>query len=103
MHEDSINTISALIFVFLLIFLFIVNRTRNKITIGEKELLTEEESAEYLNISIDEFKNILLMDSAEKVGLTSYSTLAFIHYIEVGHEKKMFNKKELDEWLKYNG
>ena len=88
--------------IYYLISLFVINKIRNKSTLREKALLTEDESAEYLNISIDELKNILQKDTEKKAGLSSYDTYAFIHYIDINHGKKMFNKKELDEWIKYN-
>lgn len=68
----------------------------------EKGLLTESESAEYLNISLDEFKDILLKDEETKSKLNSYSTYRFIPYIELSSGKKLFSKKELDEWIKFN-
>jgi hypothetical protein len=73
----------------------------------EKALITEKESAEYLNISIDQFKNILLKDIQEKAslknaGVNSYDTYRFVPYIKISNEINMFAKKELDEWVKYN-
>jgi len=68
----------------------------------EKALLTETESAEYLNISIEEFKNIILKDRQTKGELTSYPTYRFIPYIEISSTTKMFSKKELDKWIDYN-
>jgi hypothetical protein len=73
----------------------------------EKALITEKESAEYLNISIEQFKNILLKDSQEKaglknVGVNSYEIYRFIPYIQISNGFNMFSKKELDEWIKYN-
>lgn len=73
----------------------------------EKALITENESAEYLNISIDQFKNILLKDNQEKAelknaGVTSYDSYRFIPYIQISNELNMFNKNGLDEWIKYN-
>jgi len=91
-----------ILLIYYLISLFVINKIRNKSALRDKPLLTEEESAEYLNISIDEFKNILQKDAEKKVGLSTYDTYAFIHYIDINHGKKMFNKKELDEWIKYN-
>lgn len=76
-------------------------QTTNSQASTEKALLTEKEGAEYLNISIDEFKNILLKDTKERIGLQSYETYRFIPYVEINN-KKMFSKKELDEWIKYN-
>jgi hypothetical protein len=71
-------------------------------TSKEKALLTETESAEYLNITIDEFKNILLNDSQTKSQLTSYAPYRFIPYIEINTATKMFNKTELDKWINHN-
>lgn len=68
----------------------------------EKALLTDKESAEYLSISLDEFNEILLKDSQQKTNLTIYPTYKFIPYIQINSSKKMFSKKELDEWIKYN-
>jgi hypothetical protein len=73
----------------------------NSIVSTEKALLTDKESAEYLNISIDEFTDILSKDSKQKEGLTGYPTYEFIPYIEINGGKRMFVKEELDEWIKY--
>ena len=70
--------------------------------ITEKGLFTESESAEYLNISLEQFKNILLQDERTKSQLSSYSTYQFIPYIELSDGVKMFSKKELDKWIEYN-
>lgn len=68
----------------------------------EKALLTEEESAEYLNITLEEFKDILIKDNQHKANLSVYPAYQFIPYIEISKGKKMFSRKELDEWVKYN-
>lgn len=68
----------------------------------EKGLFTEGETAEYLNISLDELKDILLRDMEAKAQMTSYPTYRFIPYIKLSDGKKLFSKKELDEWIKYN-
>ena len=70
--------------------------------LNEKALMTENESAEYLNISIDQFKDILSKDSQEKVKEASYDTYKFVPYMTINNGNKMFSKKELDEWIKYN-
>lgn len=84
------------------ICLFVISKIRKKDKIKDKHILTEDECAEYLNITIDELKNILQKDSEKKAELTDYSNFAFISYIEIPNGKKMFNKKELDEWVKFN-
>jgi len=68
----------------------------------EKGLWTEKEASEYLNISIEEFNKILSKDTEEKRLLTSFPTYKYIPYAEIGNGKKMFSKKELDEWIKFN-
>lgn len=68
----------------------------------EKALMTEKESAEYLNISLDQFRSILIKDDEEKAGLGSYDTYRFVPYIKLENGNKMFSRKELDEWIKYH-
>lgn len=80
---------------------------RDSPVIAEKGLFTESESAEYLNISLNEFKNILSEDENRKLKISesqisSYPAYTFIRYIELSNGKKMFSKNELDEWIKYN-
>lgn len=85
-----------------LICLFFISKIRKKDEIKDKPILTEDECAEYLNISIDELKNILQKDTEKKAGLMDYSNFAFISYIDIRNGEKMFNRKDLDEWVKYN-
>lgn len=88
--------------VFYLLCLFVISKIRKKDKIKDKTILTEDECAEYLNISIDELKNILQRDTEKKAGLKEYSNYAFISYIDIRNGEKMFNRKELDAWVKYN-
>ena len=91
-----------ILFIFYFLSLFVIGKIRGNATSRDKALLTEAESAEYLNISITDFKDILLRDTEEKVGLSSSSPYEFIPYIEISDGKRLFNKKELDEWIKNN-
>ncbi|MCC5910105.1 MAG: hypothetical protein JJT76_06675 [Clostridiaceae bacterium] len=68
----------------------------------EKALLTDEEAAEYLGISINQFKDILIKDKNDKAKLTSYPTYRFIPYIELANGNKLFSKEELDKWIKHH-
>lgn len=68
----------------------------------EKALMTEKESAEYLNISLNQFGSILTKDDEEKTDLGSYDTYRFVPYIKLTNGNKMFSRKELDEWIKYH-
>lgn len=76
----------------------------NKSTLAftEKGLLTELEASEYLSITVDQLRNILKKDSKIKQNLNSYDTYRFIPHIELDNGTKLFNKKELDEWIDYN-
>lgn len=67
----------------------------------EKLLLSEEEAAEYLGITVEEFKDILLKDKHDREGLMVYSTHQFIPYLEIG-ERKLFSKEELNEWVHFH-
>lgn len=72
----------------------------------EKALLTAKESADYLNISLEDFQGILASDDVEKKemlnsGISNYPTYKYMPYIELSG-KRLFGKKELDEWIKYN-
>ena len=67
----------------------------------EKVLLTETESADYLNISVDEFRSILLKEKLTKEELGAYDPSQFISYTEIG-EKTLFSKNGLNEWTGNN-
>ncbi|WP_214484701.1 hypothetical protein [Bacillus sp. SM2101] len=64
------------------------------------DLLTQSELLEYLHISEDELKDIIIADTVLKRQLTSYDTYRFLPYIEIA-DKKMFLMNEIKEWLKY--
>ncbi|HYK74793.1 MAG TPA: hypothetical protein VEV44_16990 [Pseudoneobacillus sp.] len=69
--------------------------------VQDQGLLSLEETAEYLSMSQEELKKIIIMDDSERKQLSSYDTYRYIPYIEV-HGNKYFNKMEVGEWIKYN-
>lgn len=77
-------------------------KSSNSFALVDKALLTDKESAEYLNITLEEFNDILLKDSKQKAYLNNYPTYKFIPFVQISNNKKMFNKRELDEWVKFN-
>lgn len=79
-----------------------IREGRNIQVTTQKALLTEQESADYLNLSLNEFKDILSKDSKRKAATKSYEPYEFMPYIQITNEKILFSKKELDEWIKFN-
>lgn len=67
----------------------------------EKGLLTMKETAEYLSISEKQLEELVKVQAFEKSQLESFDTYRFIPYIEIDKEK-LFNKNQVDEWIKYN-
>lgn len=68
---------------------------------ADKGLLTMEETAEYLSISEKQLGALVKVQAFEKSQLESFDTYRFIPYIEIDKEK-LFNKNQVDEWIKYN-
>ena len=66
----------------------------------DKALLTEEECAKYLNISIEDLNKLIREHDYEKSQLNSYSPFNYISYIEINN-KKMFSKEGIDKWVNY--
>jgi predicted HTH domain antitoxin len=67
----------------------------------EKGLLTLEEAAEYLSMSIEMFEYVLIKHELERHQRSSYPTYEYIPYIEV-QDQKFFSKSELNQWIQYS-
>lgn len=66
----------------------------------EKGLMTLGETANYLSMTEDQFKRVIIQQDAIRTQLTSYDTYRFIPYIKVKDEK-FFSKYQVDEWIKH--
>jgi hypothetical protein len=66
----------------------------------DKGLMTLAETADYLSMSEEQFKRIIIQQDALRRQLTSYDTYQFIPYIKVKDEK-YFSKYQVDEWIKH--
>jgi hypothetical protein len=66
----------------------------------DKGLMTLEETADYLSMSEEQFKRIIIQQDSIRSQLTSYDTYRFIPYIKVKDEK-FFSKYQVDEWIKH--
>jgi hypothetical protein len=66
----------------------------------DKGLMTLAETADYLSMSEEQFKRIIIQQDAMRTQLTSYDTYRFIPYIKVKDEK-FFSKYQVDEWIKH--
>jgi hypothetical protein len=67
----------------------------------DKGLMTLKQTANYLSMSEEQFKRIIIQQDALRSQLTSFNTYDFIPYIEVKKEK-FFNKDQVNEWIKNN-
>jgi hypothetical protein len=63
-------------------------------------LMTLKETADYLSMSEEQFKRVIIQQDAKRSQLTSYDTYQFIPYIKVKDEK-FFSKYQVDEWIKH--
>lgn len=69
--------------------------------IQDSALMTDEECAAYLNISVEDLRQTLLQDYQEKKSLGSYPTFKYIPYMELINGERRFNKAALDKYISY--
>jgi len=70
-------------------------------TTQPKALMTSDEAAQYMGISLNDFDLLIRSQVSQKAGLRSYDTYRFIPFIDIG-DQKFFNKTEIDKWIEYN-
>lgn len=73
---------------------------RQEIRTPHGGLMTMEETASYLSITMDELDDILRDDRIEKGKMTMYETYRFLPYLEINDELR-FNKDQLDLYIEY--
>ncbi|MGE8206921.1 hypothetical protein ACQKP0_20630 [Heyndrickxia sp. NPDC080065] len=76
-------------------------KNKKEVSNLDKGLLTIEETAKYLSMSVDQLEEIIFHQDIERADLTSFDIYEFIPYIKVNDEK-YFNKVQVNEWIKYN-
>lgn len=76
------------------------NKEQNN-NIQVKALMTSDEAAQYIGISLIDFDLLIKNQLGQKAGLQSYDTYRFIPFIEIGNQK-YFNRAEIDNWIQYN-
>lgn len=67
----------------------------------ERALLTQQECAEYLNITEDELKGLIAQQLYQKSQMSSYNPYQYLSFLEVDG-KKMFSKNTLDMWINFS-
>lgn len=79
------------------------NKPTNSISSGTsgKALMTEKETAEYLNMTQKQFTDLLSHEEISREKLTTFDTYQFIPYIKIDG-LRYFNKDELSKWIQYN-
>lgn len=80
-----------------------LNKPTNSISseTSGKALMTEKETAEYLNMTQKQFTDLLSYEQIIREKITSFDTYKFVPYIEIDG-LKYFNKDELSKWIQYN-
>jgi hypothetical protein len=66
----------------------------------DKGLMSTEETANYLSLTVEELAAIIRKQDIERTSLGSFDTYRFIPYITIEGEM-YFSKYELEEWIKY--
>jgi hypothetical protein len=67
----------------------------------EKALLTQEECAQYLNITEDEMKALIAEQVYQKSQVSSNIPYRYLSFIEI-NGKKMFSKATVDMWITFS-
>ena len=67
----------------------------------EKALLTQEECAQYLNITEDEMKALIADQIYQKSQVSSNIPYRYLSFIEI-NGKKMFSKATVDMWITFS-
>lgn len=68
---------------------------------NSKGLITEKEIAEYLNMSQEKFKSLMISEESQKSKMQGFDTYSFIPFIIIDRVK-YFNKEQVDKWIEYN-
>lgn len=66
----------------------------------DKGLMSIEETASYLSLTVEELESIIRKQDIERNTLESFETYRFIPYITMEGEM-YFSKYQLEEWIKY--
>jgi hypothetical protein len=77
-----------------------VNQSAYSLT-NKKALMTEKETAEYLNLSEDKFNSLVYYQESERKKFNSYDTYSFIQFVKIDGGN-YFNKEQVDKWVEYN-
>ncbi|MGM0885247.1 MAG: hypothetical protein ACQEXQ_29915 [Bacillota bacterium] len=67
----------------------------------KKALMTSEEAAHYMGISLNDFDLLIENQDKQKAGLQAFNPYKFIPYIIIGIDK-FFNETEINKWIEYN-
>lgn len=66
-----------------------------------KALMTSDEAAQYMGISLNDFDLLIKSQIEQKAGVQSYDTYRFIPLIHIGNQI-YFNETEINKWIEYN-
>lgn len=84
--------------------------SRNIINVADKAiynkvLMTDKETAEYLNLQLDTFGKLVIMNDTQRKqvsdGGSSYDAFSYIPHIKIDGVN-FYNKGHVDKWVEYN-
>jgi ABC-type antimicrobial peptide transport system permease subunit len=65
------------------------------------DLISKEEVAEYLKISVDEFDKILLKEAVYKANVSVYDSNRFIAFVDF-NGKIYYSRNQINKWIEYH-
>ncbi|MEA4827857.1 MAG: hypothetical protein VB130_14705 [Clostridium sp.] len=66
-----------------------------------KALMTEKETAEYLNMPQDKFISLITYEESQMKKMNSYDTYSFIPFVRIDGVR-YFNREQVGKWVEYN-
>ena len=81
-----------------------INKVADK-AVYNKVLMTDKETAEYLNLQLDTFDKLVIMNDTQRKqvsdGGSSYDAFRYIPHIKIDGVN-FYNKGHVDKWVEYN-
>ena len=85
----------------------IISRNINKVadmSVYNKALMTQKETAAYLNLQLDIFNKLVIMNDIQRkeaINGAGYNTFEYIPFIKIDGVR-LFNKAHVDKWVEDN-
>lgn len=67
----------------------------------DKGLMSEEETADYLGMTLEKFNDLLMREDYVRKQMSTYDTFRFVPFIKIDGIR-YFNKAQVNKWIEYN-